>query len=356
MMIKRMSRAFTQSFHFSRPPAVARPPSVHAALPPIGNDVKSLIIQNAKKNLDKWASVWAPALYALATALYTSLLSEEMRKTPNFMNKEAREIVSDYINTWNSHHPAEPVAQEDKNLDALEGLFSPMIAAIKYGEDLKSNKETFLTLLEWDVAAISPEQNSFDFAIEISETEQKNASEFIQIDQYVHQLQALYKDWVKNYAQYKWNPSYFVYQAHRIIENYFNELLLLNLDLDHSHTHWARPEIQQALTYYFDQRELLYKIYAKTAACPWSDQYIFDKIQKMREYAKYIKEMTARSEAYLTTYASFNFGEDRITKFNAALDLYYKTCGIPGDERPERDPERAQSVEAAKTQGRLSKI
>lgn len=380
-LIPPMPSRQTFSNPFRRPgenasvPAPAPPPTqplpASVVQTPVAHNVKTMILENAGNQLIAKKSEWEPALIALANALLNDFQNKNVQNCLWFQHDESREIIKNYINEWNgqslqvstllslrvfSNKPNVRVVLNEKNLDELNGIFSPVIVSIRCEAESLNPKDEFLQLLEWDFHALTPTQQDFSFSMKMNDNGSERASAIINIDQHSRLLTSLYQKWKSNYDAHKQNPAIFVEQAHRHLRNFFNELLKLNADTTDGQNRWKEPSVQAALRYYFDQRELLYKIYSRTAGQPVPMDAVMTNVIKMRQYKLYILEMYGRSEEYTSNHLGLNWGVDRNTKINAALDQYYQCCGMPGDEKPQRDPVIEKKMYAASANGRLSKI
>lgn len=330
-------------------------------------------LKKIKETLEEKKSEMPANERAVALSLVVSLSDSNFTSRPEFASKEPRLIVSEFIQEWNkksgvhfSKNKPSSVEITKSLLDQFEGMFTGAIAAIKNAANMKDPEDPVLTLLKQSKCEEGPSQSHFIFQM-IYEEQGVYASEVIKIDAPREELVNLYTDAITHFADFKKKPDEFITKAQGYLQQYYHELLKLNADATKPFVNrWGTLIPQQALQYYFDQREFLYKIYSATRPKPEATNVMMDKTMLMKKYRDYLVEMYARPNEYNHEY-SFSIGSKKISlhpnemnsrsvKILAAFDQYYTLCNLPGDTIPCRSKSVQENIDYAGENGRLGDL
>jgi hypothetical protein len=231
----------------------------------------------------------------------------------------------------------------------LIDLFAKPLADIR--QDAKTN--ILLKLSRWPAGLIaSPPE------LGISVNNQR-LSETVLIQPCVEALQRIYQQTVRQHEEdsFRADPKEFFKGACLALHTYYAQLKKVNTYLQANRNNaylWGHPNIQQALSYYFEQGKYLYEIHAMVQNVPVQDR--ANKIRLMDKYENYIKEMYAREAVFTRTSGPFAFGFDKWTKIEAAMEQYRYLRGLPEDVYPQPPAERLLDMQYAGEQGRLKDL
>lgn len=154
-----------------------------------------------------------------------------------------------------------------------------------------------------------------------------------------------------------WNQQNFFTEASTCLQTYYGELKKVNRFLPTNSANaylWKHENLQQALSFYFDQGKYLYEIYAMEHQIPLAEQK--NKKNLMKQYENYIKQMYAREETFTRTFGPLAFGFDKWTKIEAAMEQYLKLRGLPGEVYPTPSAAVLETIRFAGEQGRLREL
>lgn len=241
--------------------------------------------------------------------------------------------------------PTEKVVTEAFKANLIVN-FGPVIESIK--RDQATDVQGLLK--NWQ-ARTSPMQTQLPFNM----TGNIRAEEKIKLIDQAESLKTLYGETADMYnaAQFKSTQlEGFVANACKHLHDYYGELLILNTDLNPNNMlHWRQESVQNALNHYFEQRTYLYQIYSMgTNEAPMRRA---AKMQLMKDYRDYIKDLYARNEEFTTTFGPLAFGYSKWEKIEAAMEQYRTLCELPGDIKPAPIPEKFSLIRGAGEQGRL---
>lgn len=240
------------------------------------------------------------------------------------------------------------VMTDEQVMEDITGLFTPVIHSIKhdYTDDIEG------MIRHWETRSTqSPPSLPFRYG------NNQRADEIIKIVESAYQVKTHYIQVAEAYNKetFKKEIESFVKKTCELLQNYYVELLKLNLDLKPTHMlHWKQESAQKALDFYFDQREYLYKILSLINAEPEINRK--QKITLMRDYKKFIKEKYEREAIYKTTLGPFAFGLDKWTKIDAAMEQYRVFCDFPGEEILLPASDKYDNVRCAGEDGELKEL